>query len=391
MRCLWITRQDPRPADSGELIHTLGLLDSLAATGTTEIVVLAHAAPRPAPRELPLRWELHGSIPQGRLPGMISQLPSDSWRLGNRIQRQALRGLLARDESWDWVVIDQAACGWALAEIPAGPRIAYIAHNHEATVRREVAAARGGSPLFRAALTWDAWKYGRLERAIGRRAQLIVAITPRDAAAFTVEHPQTPCVVLSPGYRGPIPAGDPAPITDSTPRRVVLAGTFEWVAKRRNLDTFLAAAAPLFPAAGITFSVVGKADPAWFAALAARHPWATFDANVPSIDPFLSGARMGVIPESLGGGFKLKALDYIFRGLPLAAVEPALSGLPLDPATDAVTAADPAALAAEIVRRIDDPPFLNAAAKRALDSCRNAFHWETRGRELARALSSPPR
>jgi glycosyltransferase involved in cell wall biosynthesis len=313
-------------------------------------------------------------------------LPSDAFRLGNPTMRNALAVLLSNTR-WDRIIIDQAACGWALSCIPTNqrPRIAYIAHNHEASVRKQVASERTDSLPFQLALRLDAWKYGRLERSICQAASLISAITPRDQADFSNEYLNKSFVILPPGYDGPMVAS-PNPITAETPLRVVLAGTFEWLAKRRNLESFLAAADPLFPAAGIEFTVVGKSDPVYFNNLSTRYPWASFHPNVPSIDHYLEGARIGLTPEALGGGFKLKALDYIFRGLPLAALTPALSGLPLDPVLDLISAEDPASLALAVTERIDDLDFLNSSAARALDKCRDSFRWSDRGAALAHAL-----
>ena len=285
MRCLWITRQDPRPADSGEVIYTLGLLTALAVRPGFEVTVLAHQAAKPCDGGPPVEWQLHGRIPAGRFKSLASRLPADAFRLGNPVQRAALTRLLERD--WDWILIDQAACAWALPMVPKSTRVAYLAHNHESEVRRQVAADGAGSPPMRIALKWDARKYSRLEARLCRRANLITAITPRDAAAFRGEAPGTPVWVLAPGYGGEIPAGPPREINAASPRQVVLAGAFEWIAKRRNLEAFLDAAAVPFRKSKIRFQVVGKADPAWFAALAERHPWADFAANVPSIAPYL--------------------------------------------------------------------------------------------------------
>ena len=387
MRCLWITRQDPRPANSGELIYTLGLLESLAAQPRMEITVLGHKAAKSSGGGPAVAGDLHGSIPGGRLKSLLSALPGDAYRLGNPVQREALAFLLGK--KWDWIVIDQAACAWALPMIPEAVKVAYLAHNHEAAVRKQVASDGGGSLPMRMALKWDARKYARMERVLARRADLISAITPRDAAAFREENPGKPVCVLPPGYGGTAAPGPPREITAETPRRVVLAGAFEWLAKRRNLETFLRAAEGPFQRAKIAFQVVGKADPGWFAALAKRYPWASFDANVPSVSPYLDQARVGLIPEALGGGFKLKALDYVFRGLPLASVEAALSGVPVDPRTEAITAPDPASLAEAVAARIDDLDFLNHAAQRALEACRGAFRWADRGITLARALENP--
>lgn len=396
MRCLWITRQDPRPADSGELIYSLGLLRSLAAQPDVEIAVLTHhvngdgtgAASNHEGAD-PITWHLHGHIPDGmaKVKSVPTLTPGDSYRLGNPTQRQALAGLL--EESWDWIIIDQAACAWVLKMLPATAKVAYLAHNHEASVRKQVASDRGGSLPMRLALKWDSWKYARMELALSRRANLISAITPRDAEIFRSEAPGVPVIVLPPGYAGEVPSGPARPIAPETPRRVVLAGAFEWLAKRRNLEAFLQAAAVPFQTARIAFQVVGKADPDWFAGLARRYPWASFKANVPSIGPYLDDARIGLIPEALGGGFKLKALDYIFRGLPLASVDAALSGVPLDPQREAIVAPDPAGLAEAVAAKIDDLDFLSRAAAGALDACRSSFRWEDRGVTLARALRDP--
>ncbi|MDP3851187.1 MAG: glycosyltransferase [Luteolibacter sp.] len=389
MRCLWITRQDPRPADSGELIYSRGLLHSLAGQGGVELHVLTHRAAKDAPDSGDgIHWHLTGPPPRKRLLGILSHLPGDADRLGNPKMRGALRDILAAG-SWDWIVIDQAACAWALDEIsvenPA--HIAYIAHNHEASLRPEVASYRGGSLPLRIALRKDAAKYARLENTLVARARLVTAITPRDAAQFQSAFPQCRISVLPPGYDAAlIPASDPPTIGAATPRRVVLAGTFQWIAKRRNLEDFLNAAAAPFQAAGIEFVVVGKAHPPYFQRLSQLHPWARFHANVPSMEPFLENTRIGLIPEALGGGFKLKALDYIFRGLPLASIDAALSGLPLVPGTDTISAADPATLAAAVAKHIDSPDILNAAARSALAKCRDTFHWSDRGASLASAL-----
>lgn len=391
MRCLWITRQDPRSADSGELIYSHGLLHSLANQGDIELHVLAHRSAENAPdRGDEIRWHLAGPTPRKHLLSIISHLPSDAHRLGNPNMRRMLRDLLAAG-TWDWIVIDQAACAWALDEIstenPA--RIAYIAHNHEASLRPEVASYGGGSLPLRIALRKDAAKYARLENTLVARAKLVTAITPRDAAKFHSAFSQCHIVVLPPGYdAAAIPLGNLTPIDAATPRRVVLAGTFQWIAKRRNLEDFLAAAAVPFQAAGIEFVVVGKANPPYFQRLSQLHPWARFHANVPSMEPYLEATRIGLIPEALGGGFKLKALDYIFRGLPLASIDAALSGLPLVPGTDTISAQDPATLAAAVAAHIDSLDFLNAAARSGFAKCRDAFHWSDRGASLAQALQN---
>lgn len=389
---LWITRQDTRPLDSGELIYSGGLLDALAATGEFAITVLAHEAKKPVAGGPPVRWEWTGTIPTGRWKAMFSRWPADAWRLGNPRARAALRRLLG-GQTWDHVIIDQAACAWAMDELArhrsSWSKLVYIAHNREAEVRPQVALESDGPWLLQTALHWDARKYAAMEDRLAAAADLVTAITPRDEESFTRAHPGKTTLCLPPGYVGHAHEGPG--ITENTPVAVVLAGAFEWLAKRRNLESFLAAAAPVFPARGIAFTVVGKAPAGYFEGLKEKFPWCGFAANVPSIAPWLDGARIGLIPEALGGGFKLKALDYIFRGLPVAAIRPALSGLPLDPDHDAIVADDQDGLVRAIAGRIQDTGFLARAAANALEKCRHAFDWKDRGTALAAALRESTR
>jgi glycosyltransferase involved in cell wall biosynthesis len=386
-RILWITRQDTRPLDSGELIYSGGLLESLAATGEFEITVLAHDAKKAAGNGPDVRWKLTGPIPTTRWKAMFTGWPADAWRLGNPRSRAALRELLV-ETTWDWVVIDQAACAWAMDELARHRerwgKLAYIAHNHEGEVRRQVAGEGEGPWPMRMALRFDAHKYAAMEDRLVAASHLLTAITPRDEQLFLSAHPGKTTLCLPPGYVGK-PHDGPG-VNADTPLAVVLAGAFEWLAKRRNLESFLAAAAPVFPSHGIAFTVVGKAPDGYFDALKEKFPWCEFACNVPSIAPWLDRARIGLIPEALGGGFKLKALDYIFRGLPVAAIRPALSGLPIDPGQDAIVAGDQEGLARAIATRIHDTDFLARAANSALEKCRHAFDWKDRGAALAEAL-----
>jgi len=382
---LWITRQDPRPANSGEIIYSLGLIRALTATGEIKLTILGHQAGNHDEDISGVEWILPTGMP-GKSPlSLLSKLPSDAHRLANAEIRTAVREL-TESRQFDGVIIDQAANGWALDEIPSDLPVFYLSHNHEAAVRTEIAASQEGSLPLRLALRYDATKYAKLERRLCAKATRISAITPRDESNFRHEFPEKSYCQLPPGFEGEIPASPPQTISSSTPRRVVLAGAFEWIAKRQNLEAFLQDAEEPFQEAGIEFHVVGKAKPDYFDGLAQKFPWATFTPNVPSMEPHLRDARIGLIPEALGGGFKLKALDYIFHGLPLASIGSALSGLPLTPGENVIAAGSTSELARQIASRIDDLDFLNRAAAGALSKCRSAFHWSDRGRTLARAL-----
>ncbi len=401
MKCLWLTRKYPRPANSGELIYSDGLLRSFAGSGA-EIVAIAHdndEAPVGDGSESSayldedgVAWRLGSPALGSRLGSLLTRLPADSWRLKGGGPGKALDAALA-NESWDAIVIDHAALGWALgplrkrkkaAGIPGGPVLVYVSHNHEAKVRREVARNSDASFPRRLALRLDAEKYARQEEALCREADLVTAITEAEVAAYREHFPDQRYLCLTPGYEGPFhPERE---ITAETPRRVVMSGSFEWIAKRINLERFLAQAAAPLAATGIELQIVGKTDEDFRQATSARFPGVDFVGRVPEMTPYLLDARLGLIVEEFGGGFKLKTLEYLFHGLPLAGLIQAVEGLPLRSPEHLLLERDVPALVAAVVAAIDDLDRLNAMRKSAYDLCREAFRWEDRGRRLHEAL-----
>ncbi|MDP0492488.1 MAG: glycosyltransferase [Verrucomicrobiota bacterium JB023] len=388
MRCLWITRQDPRPANSGEIIYSKGLLYSLAKVAGLEITVLTYQPPDTnSPQDSPenIHWEIAGPLPRRTAKHLLSSLPSDAARLGERVIQEPLSRLLA--QKWDFLIVDQAACAWVLDWPTPLPPLIYLSHNHEAAIRPEIAAESSKPWPIKWIYQRDAARYARLEKRLLTEAALVTAITREDADEFRALVPDLETLVLMPGYRQEaLTPPTPADLSQR-PRKVVLTGAFQWVAKARNLEEFLSAADGPFQAAKVSLSVVGKVDdPGYFERLGRDYPWAEFHPNVPAVAPFLRDSRMGVLPDTLGGGFKLKALDYIFNGLPLAAVSSSLRGLPPEVCADVVKGDSHPELVEAIVASIDETETLSAAAHSNLSTLAGRFSWDDRGQQLANKM-----
>ena len=401
MKCLWLTRKYPRPTNSGELIYSNGLIRAFAKTGV-DLTVLAHdndEAPVGDGSEASshidedkVEWRLGSPALGSRFASLFTSYPADSWRLKNGGPERALGHALAK-ESWDAIIIDHAALGWALAPIrerrrscgiQGDPVLVYVSHNHEAKVRREVARQSTAALPRRLALRVDAEKYARQEESLCREADLVTAITGTEVDAYREQFPRQRYLCLTPGYEGPFHAD--REINAATPRRVVMSGSFEWIAKRINLERFLDQAASPLAVAGIGLQIVGKTDEAFRSEMIARFPGVDFVGRVPEMTPYLLDARMGLIVEEFGGGFKLKTLEYLFHGLPLAGLVQAVEGLPLRSPDHLLLENDVPALVASITGAIDDFDRLNAMRQSAFTICREAFRWEDRGRKLHETL-----
>ena len=101
--------------------------------------------------------------------------------------------------------------------------------------------------------------------------------------------------------------------------------------------------------------------------------------SVPEVEPHLREARIAVVPERSGGGFKLKVLDYVFHRLPVAAITGSVAGTPLQPPESILTFANLERLASGVIRALDDLPLLNKLQEQAYVACADQFDWRRRG------------
>lgn len=392
MRCLWVARELPFPTDSGDRIYSASLARALAATGA-HVRVLGHAPP-PGTR-LPgddlVDWQVVPGERRGRLAALASPLPLYAAVHATPGFRAALHDEL--EAPWDAIVIDQLGSGWALdacrraRDGPGrGPSVVHVSHNDETAIWRAMVAQASGSVPRRLAVRLNAARVARLERRVLGGVDLVTAITPEDAAAFAERTPGLRTLALTPGYAG-CGAEDRA-IDPSTPRRVVLVGSYGWVAKQENLRRFLALADPAFAAAGIGLDVVGRMPDALHDALSPGLRATTLHGFVDDVAPLLRGARIAVVPEVIGGGFKLKLLDYVFGRVPVATLAAAAAGLDAPLRARMMCSPDLPSLVSGVVDAIDRVDRLDTMQREAFDLARSAFRWADRGAALRRAIEA---
>jgi polysaccharide biosynthesis protein PslH len=213
-----------------------------------------------------------------------------------------------------------------------------------------------------------------------------VALTAEDSAAFNEIHQSLECIVLPPGYAG---VKQPTRSLDQTiPSRAIIVGSFSWIAKQMNLERLLEAANVLFTRHHVELHVVGFVPHPFLSHLRSRFPWVVFRGFVDDLGEEFRSARVALVPEEIGGGFKLKILDYIFSHVPIAAVETALNGIPSQLKSQFVIESNIPTLLATIVAVIDDIDRLNAMQNRAFRLAENLFNWDINGQRFLEALES---
>jgi polysaccharide biosynthesis protein PslH len=387
VRCLWVTRDYPYPANAGDLIYSGRLVESLAGEGV-EVTVLCRRRDGAVPVEQPgVGWRVVDADLRSKAGSLLTRLPSIAYRYSHARMREALDAELASGP--DVVLLDSVGAGWALPAVRryrAGAphaRLVYVSHNHEASVRAEVArnAQRRDRPL----LMLDAAKVAPLERQLVQAADLVTVNTAEDEKTYREQFPDQRYLVLMPGYLDRVVTE--RRITAELPRRAVIVGALDWLAKQINLEEFVAVADPMFAAAGAELVVVGRGPNDWLDSMRARTTATRFTGLVDSVTEYLDDARIGIVSERRGGGFKHKVLYYVFNRIPVAALDGSIAGVPLVCGESLVCGATVEELAAAVLAALDDVELLQRLQVSAFDACAGRFDWSTRGAELRAALT----
>jgi len=390
MRCLWISRYIPFPPNEGAKVYSANLAQSLARSGAFVRFIGfgdTNAVPESAAA---LEWL---AVPGKRRSKALAAF--SRWPVGAAIDATTTYGALLEEqlrEHWDAVVLDGYATGWALERCLAyrsgrlghRPVLVHVSHNHEAALWGAMAREARGSPLKRWVLRRNANKVSTLERRIVGSMDLVTTITDEDRRSLGADAGHIRMLTLTPGYNGWV--ADERRITSATPRRVIIMGSFHWIVKQENIARFVQIADPIFKEHGIELDVVGEMPQALLTALRPRCRATHFHGFLTDVAPLLRSARIAIVHESIGGGFKLKLLDYIFARVPIATVSQAVAGLSDELQRAMLTNSSQAGLIADIVSHMDRFDELNRMQERAFSLGNEQFQWTVRGEQFRQAI-----
>ena len=390
---LWVTPRISSTLATGALRYSHDLAAAIAAEGhsVTMVGVAAPDDPPPIATEVGLTYRRVIGEFRSRWRSIWSSLPNQASACRIDPLVTQVRNLLASDE-WEVIVVDGLQVGWMEAELRrSGSRAArvFVAHNHESSMRRGIADSRPWPTPRRLLLELEARKTARLEREVLGVVDVVASITKADRDRFERDAPRKAHVVVAPGWSGSEPR-DLVPLADR-PRRIGIMGSFEWHAKQTSLRSFLTVADPVLASAGVELVVGGRMPKPFREEIEPGLQATTFVGWVEDPGSFLSTCRMGVLAESLGGGFKLKALDYIFHHVPIAALAHSAAGLELSDDVGIILADDESGLAARIVEVIDDADRLAEIAATAHRESSSRFSWPRSARTLIDATCVGPR
>ena len=384
MSVLWLTRFVPYPPRyGGDVTYTARLLEYLADIIPVDVLCYREN-PAPVPERPGLTWHLLPWTAQPRWRSLVAPHPN----VAAQYRRPAfIEQMLALAERAEAVVLDHLGMAWCASVLEAHfatrpkmrrPATIFIPLDHNKTMRKQ-AASQIDNPLMRQVVALDAWKAMRLEHQAMQLVDGVVVLTERDRRLFEKDHPQARYLLLTPGYEGEMVKQ--RDIDASVPERICVLGGRGSFHKQLVLHQCLAALQPNRPAVE-HIDVVGALSPALKAKLQARYPGLTFCGYVEDIAAYLREVRVGVMPDAIGGGFKLRALTYMFNRVPIVAVQGALEGMGFTPGVHYLEALDMDSLVVLAGQVASDFALLNRISAAAFDFCRERFDWKDRAAAL---------
>jgi glycosyltransferase involved in cell wall biosynthesis len=383
---LVVTPVIPRNQFSGEQIYTYNLYRALSKYLDITLVGNEDAG-TPG---LTLDWAKEViTVPRKRLGkywSVFSPYPSGIFQFYSGGIRSALHELINGGRQYDAIDCNSYLMYGAAKyfndryEKSKGNRIPTILVTHNVEAMSRIGMAERSQNFFvKKAFQWDSAKIGWHERRALRSFDEVTAITPDDAAYMNRIVGKDVLAVV-PGYDGVRLPGHM--ITCETKRQVIVLGSYMWEAKRQNVLDLVQAASERFTRANITLKIVGMAPASLIEAMKA-FPFVEITGAVDSFEEHLLESRIAIIAEGVGGGFKLKSLDYIFHKIPMAILNGSISGVPISPDKDFLGYDSIDELVAGIVGEIDNLDKLNNMASAAYRSCENAFDWDSRAQSLS--------
>jgi len=379
MTFLWLCRQPPYPPlRGGDVEYSRELIHSLARHTPTQGLAFAEDGVEP-PADAPLPWVTVPYKKKSKIASLASPLPDVAFRFQQ--QRYLDRAIeMARDA--DAIFVDFIGMAWLVKPLHDALKagrghapIIMVTHNHEYAMRREHARA---SPFpMRLALTLDAEKAGRLERSANRIADGISAITPEDAAVLTRDC-KTPVEVILPGYDGP--RRPTRRIDAATPRVACILGGRRSTHKVAVLEHSLAALARHGADRAVTVEIGGDGD---LDHIARQYPDIVFKGFVEDLVSYSNGIRLGLIPDDIGGGFKIRVLSHVFLRMPILGLHSAMAGTGLRSGEHFVGVDTLDELAERLPTLMDDVETLDAMQNAAYAYCEARYDWADRGATLA--------
>ncbi|MFD1316837.1 glycosyltransferase [Namhaeicola litoreus] len=218
--------------------------------------------------------------------------------------------LLLRNQKYDAIFVNHLKMVFTLpvlTKYAKNTKLNYISHNVEYLLSKNL--FENSVHFFNKIINWqDSIKIGSLEKRIIPLFDNVTAICEHDRNYFLKKYKAINVEIIRP--LGPALSALDKKINSKKINYVILAGSFIWGPKIENLLSLLNA--KNFKELGqnnIVLKVVGRASQELVNKINSKYNGVEMTGDVLEMRPYYDEAKIAVIPEKLGGGFKLKVVE----------------------------------------------------------------------------------
>lgn len=270
---------------------------------------------------------------------------------------RAVREVIAHHPDVDVAVLDHTCLFGLRSELPPRMRVIASMHNVESDLMQQRCQAERGPRRLAARL--ESRLLARQERDCAHLATIVC--TPDDADRLRHAAGVRELVVARNGVTPPASSRSAVRAAVApTDEELLFTGALDWGPNESGIRWLLRSSAwsrLVHDRPGLRLTIAGRRPSPRFLTEVAAAPAARVEADVPSMQPLLDRARLGIAPLLEGGGSRIKLLEYAASGLPCVSTRVGASGLDALPVgAITTTPEDPEAFCAAIARALDTRP-----------------------------------
>ena len=283
------------------------------------------------------------------------------------------------DLHWDVVQIEHSYAFQPYATALARHRQPFVLTEHNVESSLSAATYRRLPVPLRQLACIDHWRYRRWERDVLRRATRLVALTTADAAAFKRLSGRSASLVVNGTETDAFAAVQPNPAA----QRVMYVGNFEYAP---NVDAVAWLLSEIMPRVWkrlpqARLSLCGHAMPATWRKRwpDPRIEWLGYVEQLAAVQ---ARASAFVAPLRDGGGSKLKVIEAMAAGLPLASTAQGVSGLDVRDGVHFRQGDDAESLAAALAGLLQSPTEALRLGEAGRNYVREQHDWNISAAQL---------